>query len=282
MACTMTPDSVRNILEGYCLDTTTLLSKAGDLTVGSPVINGIDPSGLQLHMKVAGAGIPAGAIVSDIDVLNSRIEVSLPAEATAADVPLTFTRYDQVSDDWLVRARDEMVLPWMDRKLGFPMSGGTGRTTEYRSGTGSSIVILSRRPVLEVHSINLVTNPSNWVYVSPTSVEVVGEEGILKLRTVLEAWTSYVPAFPRGKYNIKVDYTYGFAAAPDELCRAANNLVASLALGHVGARTGGGSVNVPGIGRSYGPRGKYGDVRTELERWAYAAMRGYMSGSKGS
>jgi hypothetical protein len=113
-------------------------------------------------------------------------------------------------------------------------------------------------------------------------VEVVGDEGILKLRTVLEAWTSYVPAFPRGKDNIKVDYSYGFGTAPDDLIRACNNLVAAYTLGHVGARTGGGSVSVPGISRSYGSRGKYGDVRIELERWAYAAMRKYMTGTTGS
>lgn len=274
----MTPADVRDLLEGYCLDTATNLSLTGDTTVGSPVINDANVAAVKLYMKVSGAGIPAGAIVSDVDPLNSRFEISLPATATANDVPLTLTQYDQVSDAWLVKARDERVLPFVERKVGFKIDGAEGRITEFRNGTGSSIVILSRRPVTQVHSINLVTNPSNWVYVAPSSVEVIGDEGILKLRTVLEAWTSYVPAFPRGKDNLKIDYSYGYGTAPDDLTGAVNCLLAVEVLNHVGARTGGGSVNVPGMGRNYGPRGKYTDRIVQLERWAYASIRRYATG----
>jgi len=190
--------------------------------------------------------------------------------------------YEQISDDLLLSFRDGKVVPWVESMIGFGVAGVVGRTTEYRSGTGSSIIIMSRRPIVEIFSINLVTNPSNFIFVSPTSVEVIADEGILKLRTVLEAWTSYVPAFPRGKDNIKVDYSYGFATLPVDIADAVCALVVSFALGHLASRTGGGSVNVPGIGRTYGTRGKYGDIRLELERYAVATVRRYMTGTTGS
>jgi hypothetical protein len=190
---------------------------------------------------------------------------------------------DMLSDAWIERCRDRTVVPYVERIIDFPIaSPGQGRTTEYRSGTGSSIVILSRRPVLQVHSVTLVTNPSNWIYVSPTAMEVIVDEGIIKLRTVLEAWTSYVPAFPRGKDNIKIDYSYGYAVVPDDIKDCVIKLVASYALGFIGSRTGGGNVNVPGIGRSYGTRGKFGDIRLEMERYAASVLRKYATGTKGS
>jgi hypothetical protein len=277
---TMTPADVRDILEGYCLDTTTNIAKTGAIEDGSVTVTIADVSDLKLYMKASGVGVPAGAIVASIG--TGTIELSIPATVTNATAALTFTQYDQVSDAFIANVRDRKVLPYVEEKVGFSLSGTTGRTTEFRSGTGSSIIILAHRPIVEVKAITLVTNPSNWIYVSPTAVEVIADEGILKLRAVLEAWTSYVPAFPRGKDNIKVDYVYGYASAPDDLVDAVNSLTAAFVLGHVGARTGGGSVNVPGIGRSYGARGKYEDIRRELERYAYAAIRKYTSSVVGS
>lgn len=279
MPCSMTPRDVRDLLEGYCLEEVTTYARTGTLVEGDAVVTGIDASELKPLMKVSGAGVPAGAVVAEVG--DGTVTLSAPAEASGADVALTVTTFLQVSDDWLARTRDEEVLPWVESKVGHRLGGGVERVTEYHSGTGSSLLFLDRRPVLEVHSIDLVTNPSNWVYVSPTSVDVIGDQGILKLRTVLESWQPYVPAFPRGKLNVKVDYSYGFADVPCDLARAVNLLVASRALGHIGARTGGGSPSVPGIGRNYGPRGKYGDVRIDLERYAAAAVRRYVVGVQG-
>ena len=191
----------------------------------------------------------------------------------------------QVSDDWLEKRRDNSIIPYVESKTGLSLAarGEDGqvesvvtRVTEYHSGTGSSILPLNNKPILSLYSINLITNPSNWMFVSPQSVEIIPKEGILKLKAVLESWQNFVPAFPRGTDNIKIDYSYGFTTLPDDLAECVNFLVASMALGFLGARTGGGSVNVPGIGRTYGARGKYSDIRIELERYAVATMRRYI------
>jgi hypothetical protein len=194
-----------------------------------------------------------------------------------------------VTDQWIENRRDKMVIPWVQAKTGVDMTTRTdgnvdtcvARVTEFHSGTGSSLLYLDHRGIIQVHSIILVTNPSNWMYVSPTAVEVVADEGILKLRTVLEAWTSYVPAFPRGKYNLKIDYSYGYATLPEDLAEVVNLLVASVTLGLLGGRTGGGSPSLTGYSRAYGERGKYHDTRQELDRWAWALMRKYVSGVTG-
>jgi len=140
---------------------------------------------------------------------------------------------------------------------------------------------LNHKPVRSVHSINLITNPENWVYVSPSSIEPVGDEGILKLKAVLESWQNYVPAFPRGVDNIKVDYEYGYADMPADVSRAVAMLTASQALVMIGTRSGGGSLSVQGYSKNYGQRGKYTEYRDELEKWAYAILRNYVTGMMG-
>lgn len=272
----MLPASVRKVLEGYGVDDLTLTVKTGNTSLGSDTISAIDVTGLKLYSPISGAGVPAGTIIAWIG--TTTVGISELATASGTGVTLTISSYACLSDEMLTRARDEMVLPFVEDKAGFSLTLGIQRVTEFHSGTGTTLLILNRRPITQIHSINLVTNPSNWVYVSPTSVEVVATEGILKLKAVLESWQSYVPAFPRGKDNIKVDYSYGFASAPVDLVRAVNNLVASYALGQMGARTGGGSVGGLGLSRTYGPRGKYGDIRVELERWAAVAIRRYVAG----
>jgi len=279
MNATMLPADVRDILEGYNINQTSSLAKTGSMTDGDVNVAIADVSGLKPYMKLSGAGIQPGTIIASVG--TGTIEMSLPATSTDASVPITVTTYSQISDEFIVNVRDRKVIPWVEEKLGFPISGSTAEKIEYIDGTGSSIIFLSARPVISVERITLVTNPQNWMYVSPSSIEIIGDEGILKLRTVLEAWTSYVPAFPRGKRNIKIEYTCGFAEVPDDICDAVNSLVASFVLGHIGSRTGGGSVSVPGVSRSYGARGKFEQQRLELERWAYATMRRYMTGVTG-
>jgi hypothetical protein len=273
----MSPLDVRELLEGYCLDDKTVTVRPVTTVSGSDLVT-VEPSGLLPLMTVAGPGIPSGAFIAE--VLQGQVRLSAQASASAT-VQATFTTFTQVSDSWITNTRDLQVIPVVERFTGFPLSG-IRRVTEYHSGTGSSLLILNRKPVIEVFSINLITNPQNWIFVSPSSVEPLAEEGILKIRAVLESWQNYVPAFPRGKDNIKVDYTYGYADVPDDIKRAVCMLTASFALGMIGSRTGGGSVGVQGYNRSYGARGKYHDARQELDKWAHAILRRYATGMAGS
>ena len=75
---------------------------------------------------------------------------------------------------------------------------------------------------------------------------------------------------------VKVKYTYGGEFA--DVHRACVLLTASFILGFIGSSTGGGSLNVQGYGRNYGARGKYHDIRQELDRNAYQLLQKYVVG----
>ena len=75
---------------------------------------------------------------------------------------------------------------------------------------------------------------------------------------------------------VKVRYTYGGEFA--DVHRACVLLTASFVLGFIGSSTGGGSLNVQGYGRNYGARGKYHDIRQELDRNAYQLLQKYVVG----
>lgn len=76
--------------------------------------------------------------------------------------------------------------------------------------------------------------------------------------------------------HVKVKYTYGGEFA--DVHRACVLLTASFILGFIGSSTGGGSLNVQGYGRNYGARGKYHDIRQELDRNAYQLLQKYVVG----
>jgi hypothetical protein len=266
-----TTKDIRDVLEGYCLDmqfqtvgTITTVADSAEATLSMDLA-------IKPHARIE------SPIEAEILVKNGRtLTFDKPfTESETCDV--AFIQYKSISDDWLSNTRDYQIIPIVKRTTGISFSG-MQRITEYHSGTGSSILILNRRPIVEVHAINLITNPENWVYVSPGSVDPIAEEGILKLKVLLESWQNYVPAFPRGTDNIKVDYTYGYDGIPCDICRAVNMLVASHALAQIGARSGGGSLSVQGYSKNYGSRGKYTDYRNELERYAHAILRRYVMG----
>lgn len=278
MSCGMSPVDVRRLLEGYCLDERQVTVVTCNTVDGSDVLTvSGTPAVLPLSLA-SGTGIPDGAYV--LEVSDGFIRISAAAIASGTGVAVAFTQYKALSDDWIVNTRDLQVIPVVERATGLSLSG-VKRVVEIHSGTGSTLIMLNRRPIVDIFSINLITNPQNWVYVSPSSIEPVREEGILKLRAVLESWQNYVPAFPRGKDNIKIDYSYGYAQAPDDIMRAVCMLTASFALGMLGSRTGGGSLGVQGFNRSYGSRGKYHDARQELDRWAHSILRKYMTSMVG-
>lgn len=224
-----------------------------------------------------------------VDEVGSHVKGNVSAQKIRDLLEGYCVDSSMVTDQWIENRRDRMVIPWVQEKVGISMpatpGGGVGpcisRVTEFHSGTASSILMLDHRQIVQVHSITLITNPSNWMFVSPTSVEIVADEGILKLKTVLEAWTSYAAAFARGKYNIKIDYSYGYTELPDDVAEIVCLICASNLLAMVGARTGGGSPALSGYSRSYGERGKYHDARQELDRWAWALMRKYVTGVTG-
>jgi hypothetical protein len=278
--CGMAPSDIRSILEGYCLESefVTTVSLHTEENAGVWAYSFVPSPTVKIRNF---AKIESEALPPDTRIVQADPLILDKEPVKAGDFPANVIQYKEISDEWLLNCRDCQVIPVVKRMTGLSFDGPK-RVTEYHSGTGSTILILNQRPIRQIHAINLITNPDNWVYVSPSSVEPLQEEGILKLKAVLESWQNYVPAFPRGTDNIKVDYEYGYDDVPCEVKYAVSMLVASFALGTIGNRDGGTGISVQGFSKSYGQRGKYTAVRDELERWADSILRSYVMGMVGT
>lgn len=184
---------------------------------------------------------------------------------------------DVLSDAWLNNTRDQMIIPHIEEKTGMTFDGET-ELTEYYNGNGTSVMILNRRPVNSITSISLINdiNESNFV----NSIELIGDEGIIKSKTNFRENIGGA-LFTKGFKNWKIVYKVGADDYPEYIKRAIAELTAARALVFIGARTGGGSVQVQSHGRNYGPLGKYNDVIVQLVTGAYAVIRDYCSGVVG-
>lgn len=178
-----------------------------------------------------------------------------------------------LTDPWIEGCRDDEIIPHAEDITRMTFEG-EATVEEYYNGNGRSVLILNRRPVLEIVSIQMVGAivVGNLV----NAMELIPAEGMIKARTNYSE-AVYGPVFPKGDKNIKVTYKYGYADFPRDVKRAIALLTAAKALALVGARTGGGSLTVQSHGRNYGPGGKYSDIRQELIRSGYGLLRKYMT-----
>ena len=181
-----------------------------------------------------------------------------------------------LSDLRVARARDSVVR-WIEEKTGKP-AGSTAQFTEYISGTGSSVIWVSRRPVVSLDDVEYVAGPADADFTLHLSgLELVASEGMIKARYDQVDGGSWT--FPKGRYNIKVTYTAGYATIPETLREAILALSAERVLMLVASQGGGGpSVSVGGYTRNYGNRGKYTDARRQLARWGHSNLSAHLSG----
>lgn len=186
-----------------------------------------------------------------------------------------------LSDKWVAARRDRFVIPWVQRKTRQSFSG-TVQTTELYSGTGSSILTLDRRPIVSLDNIVLVHTGGGSFLIDVTTLEVIAAEGVLKVRRNFESSTLVDPIFPRGRRNLRVTYTYGFADFPDPVKEAVAYLTAEVALSNIASRTGGGALSTVNYNRQFGDRGKYTTIRNELARQAHALLSEYFTAVTGS
>lgn len=182
----------------------------------------------------------------------------------------------QLSEDWVTDKMTGMVIPWVERKTKLTFSG-ISTITEYYSGTGNSILVLRRRPIVALLSISYTNIPSDQFFISPLAIQVIADEGMLKARANFNE-ANYVPIFARGERNLRIQYTYGFDEVPPDVAHAVKCLTAEKVLGHIASRTGGGGLSVQSFSRQYGSRGKFTDIRNELARDGIAALREYLTG----
>ncbi len=271
------PSDIRALLEGFGLDTPKILALIGTTTLGSAVVTAINTTSVKVNDALSGTNIPTGARVQSIDILGTSGQITMSAVATGAAVAqaITDTQYPVLSDDWLIKRRDNFVIPWWEAKTRQSFNG-IQTVTEYYDGTGSSILILRRRPIVSLIAISYTNVDSNLYYLTPTAMQVITDEGILKAKANFNEST-YIPIFYRGTKNIRIQYSYGYSDYPQDVFDAVSMLVAEQALTFIGNRTGGGDLSTQGYSRSFGKSGKYTHMRRQLARDAYAILKKYMA-----
>lgn len=208
---------------------------------------------------------------------------SLP---TAADVRAELENYvgvdsSLVTDTWITNRLTKFVIPWVEKKIKTPLTAGSIQTTEFLSGTGSSILILSHKPILSIDAMIFVS-AVNMPNLSLSNITYDPAEGFIKAKGVADELGGSGYMFPRGQKNIRVTYTYGFGTLPDDLMQALIYLTAEAVLGHIEGMTGGGSPTANSFSKSYGNRGKYTNIRNDLARMALTILKSYWTGVVGS
>lgn len=272
------PSDVRDLLDGFGLDQVLSLSLTGTWASGNPVVTGVNTLTVKPGDLVSGAGIPSGARVLTVDSVGASGQLTLDSNPTqdGAGAALTVTYYPVLRDGWVIKRRDSFVTPWLEETLRTSLSG-VKSATEYYDGTGHSLLVLRRRPIVELVAISYTNVDSNLYYLTPSAIQVIADEGVLKAKANFNEST-YIPIFYRGEKNVRVQYRYGNADWPADLKEAGAMLLAEQALTFIGNRTGGGDLSAQGYSRSFGKSGKWTHVRRQLARDAYSILRKYMTG----
>jgi len=182
-----------------------------------------------------------------------------------------------ITDDWITARRDNLVVPVLKGIIGYDFVLGE-TLTEYLSGNGQGVLMLSRRPITALVTLSYTTD------IDPTaslkdSVEVNLKGGMLIAKGYSSSGVVKTSIFSKGTKNIKAVYTVG--GLNDELTELITYQVARKALVFVAARTGGGDVNSQAFSRAFGSRGKYTTLLNEIDRDSHAILSRYTTGVVG-
>jgi hypothetical protein len=280
MSCSISPRDIRDYLEGFCLDSTDVVTFTVSFADAATQIQlPSSADALKPNMSVSGDGIATGTKIESIDYQTNAITIDTPATGPQTDVVITITYNTALSDDWLIKRRDNYIIPWIKKRT-IATFGGAREVTEYISGNGLTTMILSNRPIVDLSTLQYVDAAQESDGSLAQSVEIDKEQGILISRHRVYDAASHT-VFRRGHKNIKVTYTYGYAdlqtEAPD-ICEAISAWVAREALVLIGNRTGGGDISRPGFTRTFGDRGKYTHMINELDMKIHGILSGYFDG----
>lgn len=192
-----------------------------------------------------------------------------------------------ISPTWIQKRISNLVIPWIEGKTRLVFDAEK-EVTEYLSGTGKEILMLSKRPVNSITSIRYVRS-TGAVTDLTNSIELSKEEGMIISRNN-PSEGQYLNMFEKGNKNIAVTYKYGQNDFVDpnnnresvDIKEAIVYISVKQVLIQMGARTGGGSLTVQAHGRNYGGRGKYTDIINNLDMMAYEILKRYFTGVAGS
>jgi hypothetical protein len=191
-----------------------------------------------------------------------------------------------ISDDWIEKRRDNLVIPWITKHTRLDFEDEK-EITEYLSGNGKEILVLSKKPVNEIINFTYVSGGDTLINLSE-SIELDQAEGII-IKKVLMSEGDIKSVFPKGNKNIKITYKYGTENFIDsesnelvDIKEAIIYMTCKQILIQIGARTGGGSLSVEAHSRNYGTRGKYTDIINNLDQMSYEILRPYFTGVVGT
>jgi hypothetical protein len=233
-------------------------------------------------MFINSTNIVPGTQILSVDIVSATVgQITLDTNATgsATGQAITVTYYPVISDNWIIKCRDNFVVAWIEKTLNTSFSG-TQQIEEYYSGNGSSILVLNRKPIVSLDALSYTNVMSNQYVINILAIQVLTDEGILKVRTNFNEST-WIPIFAKGLENLRVKYTYGYATMPGDISEAVKYLVCEQILGLIEGRTGGGDLSVESFSRNYGGRGKYTNIRNMMARNAYAIIRNYITSNIG-
>lgn len=175
---------------------------------------------------------------------------------------------NRVKPEWVDLRMSQYVVPYAER-LARTSFSGVQEIDEIHDGSGDSILMLDRRPIVELVSIERIGSADFVTGVDISNIEVISERGMLKARQS----SGFSCTFERGDDNIKVKYKYGYkdvldsatVDTPADIKEAIVSLTARDIINFFSARTGGGqSVNQTGYSRTFGELGKWHDIKKEL------------------
>jgi len=175
-----------------------------------------------------------------------------------------------VSDEWL-RGRIAFSIDHIE-KITRQSFTEIKTIEEIHSGNDSNILILSRKPVVELISVT---------FPNLLNVIIVGKYFIEPKSGIVRGYNNQV-AFPRGRENITVKYTYGFTDYPIDIREAIYCFVADKVLGTIANQGGGGSLSVQAWSRDFGDKGKWTNARNDLARTYKSIIKRYSTGVQSS
>lgn len=184
-----------------------------------------------------------------------------------------------LSDQWITDERDLTVVPYVEQAIRRSLSQEE-EITEYISGTSEGTVMLSRRDINSLVSIELVHHSDFDSHISLNSVILIPEKGIVKSVANFPEY-SYSRVFPKGNNNIKIVYKVG-GTIPNDIEMAIKKLTCILMLDNIEGRTGGGSLAVQAYRRDFGSKGRYTHIRKRLSLHAMTILRRYTSSVVGN
>jgi len=265
--------------------------------LGSHNLTSVQQSGDNAILSFTGTvqGIHAGCFVfvSSGKVQGYHEVLGVSVDQGVTELEILFPNADETQDygSLLVyEIHNYIVDPVLNKNSSYVESltgislNGVKEYTEFHSGQGTHELMLDRKNINELLSIEILNRvPDNGI-ISTSSIEVLSNMGVLRLKRIVESANILLMNFPRGQNNIKVTYTSGYeiGEVPKEILDAIVLLTIADILGdQAGFEGGGTSISVEGYSQSFGAKGKYSEIRADYYRQAKVLLKKYYTGVVG-